>query len=193
MKGRVFEVTEKNDGSSVTMFLSPTIDAENPFGVCSRNLRLKPETTTGAIPVPWQIAQKHDVEAKIRKMEGIVGGHELAVQGELVGPGVNGNRDLYTDFEWHVFKIWDITGQRYVDPTTAELICSECGLTYVHVIRRVMRVFDELTSMDAVLAFAEGKTARGHEREGLVFKSCDDGPFVSFKAVSNRYLLKQKD
>ena len=35
----------------------------------------------------------------------------------------------------------------------------------------------------------EGKTARGNEREGLVFKTVD-APYVSFKAVSNRYLLK---
>ena len=50
--------------------------------------------------------------------------------------------------------------------------------------------FDEVTTMDEALKFAEGKTARGHEREGLVFKTVDDGPFASFKAVSNRYLLK---
>lgn len=191
MKGRVFEVTEKNDGSSVTMFLSPTVDAETPFGVCSRNLRLKPETDKG-VPVPWQIAQKYDMEAKLDKANEKLN-TELAFQGELVGPGVNCNRDLYPDFEWHVFKIWDIKNQKYVNPTEAEQLCKELEIPYVPVIRRVMRVFDELTSMDAVLAFAEGKTARGHEREGLVFKSCDDGPFVSFKAVSNRYLLKQND
>ena len=52
-----------------------------------------------------------------------------------------------------------------------------------------MDVFGTLTDIDSMLAFAEGKTARGNEREGLVFKSVD-APFVSFKAVSNRYLLK---
>ena len=52
-----------------------------------------------------------------------------------------------------------------------------------------MDVFATLTDIDAMLAFAEGKTVRGNEREGLVFKSVD-APYVSFKAVSNRYLLK---
>ena len=49
--------------------------------------------------------------------------------------------------------------------------------------------FDRFRTMDELLAFAEGKTARGHEREGVVFKSTD-APYASFKAVSNRYLLK---
>ena len=69
----------------------------------------------------------------------------------------------------------------------------QMGIPYVPVINRAMKTFDELTTMEAILAFAEGKTARGHEREGVVFKSVDDKQFVSFKVISNRYLLKQKD
>ena len=46
--------------------------------------------------------------------------------------------------------------------------------------------------MEDLLKFAEGKTARGHEREGLVFKEADCAYPRSFKAVSNRYLLKIK-
>ena len=192
MKGRAFEVTEKNDGSSVTVFLSTEVDPENPFGVCSRNLRLKPKMESGATPVPWQIAEKYGLREKLAKAN--AQNHtELAFQGELVGPGVNGNRDLYTEFEWHVFRIWDIKNQWFLMPGHAQDLCEDLGIPYVPVVNKFMKVFDELTTMDAVLAFAEGKTTRGHEREGLVFKSCDNGPFVSFKAVSNRYLLKQKD
>ena len=47
--------------------------------------------------------------------------------------------------------------------------------------------------MDEALKFAEGKTLEGNEREGIVCKTVDDKPFASFKAVSNRYLLKQED
>jgi RNA ligase (TIGR02306 family) len=192
MKGRAFEVTEKNDGSSVTVFLSAEVDPENPFGVCSRNLRLKPKMESGATPVPWQVAEKYGLREKLAKANAM--SHtELAFQGELVGPGVNGNRDLYTEFEWHVFRIWDIKNQWFLMPGHAQDLCEDLGIPYVPVVNKFMKVFDEITSMDEMLKFAEGKTARGHEREGLVFKSCDDGPFVSFKAVSNRYLLKQKD
>lgn len=189
MKGRRFEVTEKNDGSSVTMFLSPTIDAENPFGVCSRNLRLKPVSDSGAVPIPWKMAEKYGAQSAISAAN-VSASAELAFQGELVGPGVNGNRDGYRDYEWHVFRVWDIKAQRFLLPSEARFICKAVGFDYVPVIAEEMPVFDELADMDAVLRFAEGKTAAGHEREGLVFKSVSE-PFVSFKAVSNRYLLKE--
>ena len=191
MKGRIFEVTEKNDGASATIFLSKIVDEENPFGVCSRNMRLKPEWAKG-VPVQWQIAKKYDMAAKLEQINAMFS-CEFAFQGELVGPGVNRNRDKYTDLEWHVFKIWDITNQRYLNPNQAQNLCLEMGIPYVPVINSAMKAFDELTTMEAILEFAEGKTARGHEREGVVFKSVDDKPFVSFKVVSNRYLLKQKD
>ena len=59
----------------------------------------------------------------------------------------------------------------------------------VPVIDEALDVFERFRTMDELLAFAEGKTARGHEREGVVFKSTE-APYVSFKVVSNRYLLK---
>lgn len=192
MKGRVFEVTEKNDGSSVTMFFSKTVDPEDPYGVCTRNLRLKRETEKGIIPVPWQIFLKYDMETKLERVCAELG-CELAFQGELVGPGINGNRDLYTDFEWHVFRIWDISNQKFINPNRAEEICETFEIPYVPVISSSMQVFDTFSTIDELLKFAEGKTAKGHEREGLVFKSVDEGSYVSFKAVSNKYLLKQGD
>ena len=189
-KGVKFEVTEKNDGSSLTMFLSSTVDSENPFGVCSRNLRLKPETEKG-VPIPWQMAKKYDMENKLAQANQKLS-TELAFQGELVGPGINCNRDMYTDFEWHVFRIWDIKNQLFLIPSVARDVCADLDIPYVPVIDEHMDVFNKFSNVDELLKFAEGKTARGHEREGLVFKSTWL-PYVSFKVVSNKYLLKGND
>lgn len=189
MKDRTFEVTVKADGSSVTMLYAPTEDPEAPFKVCSRNLNLKPEKSDGTKPLPWQMAFKYDVEEKLRKYwedHGI----ELAVQGELIGPGIQSNRDMLTEHEWRVFKIWDITNQRYLLPDTAKKVCDGMGLKYVTVIASGVPVFQKFKNVDELLLFAEGKTDRGNEREGLVFKTMDE-PYRTFKAVSNRYLLKQ--
>lgn len=188
MRGRLFEVTEKNDGTSITMFLSPSMDAENPFGVCTRNQRIKPPDEGAEPTLPWRMAYKYSVEAAIRAANEATGA-ELAFQGELVGPGVNANRDFYRDWEWHVFRIWNITAGSFVPPPEARALCARVGLQYVPVIAESMDVFNQFADTDALLAFAEGKTVRGNEREGLVFKSVD-APYVSFKAVSNRYLLK---
>ena len=188
LRGRLFEVTEKNDGTSVTMFFAPSMDPERPFGVCTRNFRAKRETASGDVSFPWRMAEKYGVEAALREACARLGA-ELALQGELVGPGVNANRDGYPDWEWHVFRVWNITAGAYLLPGEARVLCADMKLPYVPVIDEAMDVFGRLTTIDAMLAFAEGKTARGHEREGLVFKSVD-APYVSFKAVSNRYLLK---
>lgn len=192
MKGETFEVTEKNDGMSVTAFYSPTIDPEHPFGVCSRNLRLKEETQNGDVPTPWRVMRKLMAEDRIAAMC-YDHGTQLALQGELVGPGINGNRDLYTDYEWHVFRIWDIGKQRFVDPCTAMAMALAYGFEYVPVLGYV-KPFDEFGSVDEILKYAEGTTKKhGREREGLVFKRIGKPNMVSFKAVSNRYLLGQKD
>jgi len=189
MKNRTFEVTVKADGSSVTMLYAPNEDPEAPFKVCSRNLNLKPEKADGTKPLPWQMAFKYDVENKLRKYwedHGV----ELAVQGELIGPGIQSNRDMLTEHEWRVFKIYDITNQRYLLPGIAKKVCDDLGLKYVTIVAESMPVFQKFRNVDELLLFAEGKTDRGNEREGLVFKTTDE-PYRTFKAVSNRYLLKQ--
>lgn len=194
MKDRKFQVTVKADGSSVTMFYAPkSIDPENPFGVCSRNLRLKPAKADGTMPLPWLMAKKYDVEAKLKKLYDETN-VELAIQGELVGPGIQSNRDLITEHEWLVFRVWNITGMKFDPPVVTEVLCEQLGLQHVTVLAEDMPVFRKFKNADEMLAFAEGKTARGNEREGVVFKSVEpDKPYVSFKAVSNKYLMKQKD
>lgn len=191
MKGVEFQVTEKFDGMSVTMFFSPTVDPENPFGVCSRNLRLKGETANGVIPLAWQIANAYSVEPALRRLYD-EGGYEYAVQGELVGPGINGNRDLYTEHEWYIFRIYDIKAGRFLDPADAEKIarCS-LGCPHVKIISPNLKVFDEYPTFDKLMEFAQGKTDRGNEREGIVCKTTKP-PYVSFKVVSNKYLLKSE-
>ena len=191
MKGRRFEVTTKDDGTSATVFFSPTIDESDPFGVCSRNLRLKrpPEDGLSAF---WQVVAKYDLEAKLRR-EHEATGRELALQGELVGPGINADRDRYADFEFHVFRIWDIGAQRFLAPAERVAFCAERSIPHVAVLHEDFPFFDEVTTMDAALKFAEGKTLRGNEREGIVLKASDGIDDTHFKVVSNRYLLKQQD
>ena len=183
LKGVRWEATEKADGSSMTAFWAPSMRPERPFGVCSRNFELERDETNAW----WEAAAKYDLEAKLAAL-----GREIAVQGELVGPGMNGNRDLLPEREFRAFRIWDIASGRYLGSTERRELCERLGLPHVKVIDPSMDVFTELPSVDAVLKFAEGTTDRGHEREGLVFKEADCAYPRSFKAVSNRYLLKIK-
>ena len=183
MKGKLFEVTSKDDGCSMTVYFSPSHFPDAPFGVCSRNKNLK-DTDTNSL---WEIARKYQLPSKLAHI-----GRELAFQGEFVGPGCNGNRDLYRESEWHVFRIWDIENACFLLPEERRELCLRYKIPHVPVIEEECPVFDRFHSVEEILAFAEGKTVHGHEREGLVFKEIGTGHPFSFKAVSNRYLLKLK-
>ena len=93
---------------------------------------------------------------------------------------------------WHVFRIWDIQRACYLEASERRALCRELGLAHVPVVEEACPVFDRFTSMDSLLAFAEGKTIHDHEREGLVFKEIGTTHPVTFKVVSNKYLLKMK-
>lgn len=190
MKGRKWEITCKHDGTSCTIAYAPSIDAENPVIVCSRNLRLKPQSADGKVPVYWQMANKYDIPNKVRYH---FPDNELAVQGEIVGPGINGDRNREKEYEFKCFRIWDFTAQRWMNPNECSKACDVMGIPHVEVVATDYPFFDKIPTMELALTFAEGKTAEGNEREGVVLKTCDDGPFMSCKIINNNYLLKQKD
>lgn len=182
-----FEVTEKADGSSVTMYYTSIMGEDKSFGVCSRNVNLKKVDATGNTVLPWLMAEKYDVETKLRIYH-VETGIDIALQGELIGPGIQSNRDMLTDHEWRVFRVWDITNQRFLSPASARNLCEHLQIPYVKVVSADLKLFSQYHSVKDVLTLAEGKTDRGNEREGLVFKS-NGIKYFSFKAVSNKYLL----
>ena len=192
MKGRVWQVSCKHDGTSCTIAYSKMIDEDNPEVVCSRNLRLKPEQADGKIPVYWQMAKQYDVLNKLKGLSESIG-IEYAVQGEIVGPGINKCKNKERAYKFLVFRIYDITHQKWVNPVDTVKMCESLGLEHVQIVKDNFAFFDEIKTMDEALKFAEGKTAEGNEREGVVLKTIDTLPYASFKIVSNKYLMKQED
>ena len=179
--GTKFEITEKLEGSSMTCYL-----LDGVFGVCSRNMDLK-ETADNAF---WKTARADGVEDKMREEFAMV---DFAVQGELVGPGIQGNIYNLKETAFYVFDIYDIRRGEYVDPDTRRAMVTSMGLTHVPVIAYTASLYDTLgiTDIASLLKFAEGKsTLADTEREGIVFKEVNGG--FTFKAISNKYLLGEK-
>lgn len=191
MKGRKWQVSVKADGTSCTIAYSQTIDFDDPAVVCSRNLRLKKATASGEVPIYWQMAYKYNILGKLA--EALVGGMEYAVQGEIVGPGIQKCRNKELEAQFKCFRIYDIAHQKFLNPNETVAFCKKFDIPHVEVLETDYPFFDNITNMEDALKFAEGKTNEGNEREGVVCKTCDDGPYASFKIVSNRYLLKQED
>ena len=173
-----WEKTEKLDGSSVTVFL----DTEGKFGVCSRNWELL-ETESNSI---WKIARELDLETKLRE----VGAY--ALQGELIGPGLQGNRYKLTKPEFRLYDIYDIANQAYLDAYSRTAMAIAMKLDRVPALGT--RIFTAEDSIDQLLLDAEAKSElnKEAEREGVVYKCIDDAR-LSFKVISNKFLLKGGD
>jgi RNA ligase (TIGR02306 family) len=173
-----FEVTEKLEGSSMTVYL-----IDGVFGVCSRNLDLK-ETTDNTF---WQVARRDDIESKMRTVVGT----DFAIQGELIGPGIQGNIYKLSKPEFRVFDVYNISGGFYVTPNKRQTLITMMGLLHVPVI--AYQTIVPCSTVDELLTWAEGPSAitPSQEREGVVFKQVDGG--MTFKSISNRYLLKSAD
>ena len=172
-----WEVTEKLDGSSMTVYL-----CGEDFGVCSRNLELKPSESNSF----WKVAVRNDLELKLRRAN-----RNLALQGELIGEGIQGNPYKIKGQEFFLFDIYDIDTGEYLTPAERKAFVEEHDIKSVPVLAFGAELYDTLgiNSIDGILKFAEGKSIMGTcEREGLVFKSTTMQ--CSFKAISNKFLLK---
>lgn len=177
--GVKFEITEKLEGSSMTCYL---IDGE--FGVCSRNMDLKRDENNSF----WKVAIEQDIEAKMREV-----GDNFAIQGELIGPGVQGNIYKLSKLDFFVFDIYSIAEGRYLDPAHRRGDIELMGLKMVPVVAHSAELYDTLgiTDIPQLLKFAEGKSQLfDTEREGLVFREVNGG--MTFKVISNAYLLGEK-
>lgn len=184
-----YEVTIKLDGSSVTGY---RFQADT--GVCSRNLELKinDENKDNALV---KMFQGSNLEAVMKQM-----GENLAIQGELMGPGIQGNREGFTDTKFFVFDVQFIDDQKYMTPGERGGLFADLmgygvdGQTVQHVpvLHYNVTLADlGITNIEELLKFAEGPSIKHLVREGLVFKRMDGG--FSFKVISNRFLEKEKD
>jgi RNA ligase (TIGR02306 family) len=182
-----FEMTMKLDGSSMTVFRH-----EDRFGVCSRNLELT-ETEDNTF---WKVARKLRLEEALQDLHEH-GVSDIALQGELMGPGIQGNPEKLLDHEFFLFDIFDIKTQSYRPSPCRLFILNHLqkqgfSIRHVPIIYSDVILGDTPTLLTDILTMAEGKSLNGEtEREGIVLKSLD-GQF-SFKAISNKYLLKEKD
>jgi RNA ligase (TIGR02306 family) len=175
-----FEVTEKLEGSSMTCYL-----IRGEFGVCSRNMDLK-ETEGNSF---WATARRDGIEEKMRAIDEY---WDYAIQGELVGPGIQGNIYCLKETQFYVFDVYNIMSGAYMDPGTRRELIKRMGLKHVPVLdSRAQLGTLGINNVDDALLFAENKSDLANvEREGVVFKEVNGG--ITFKAISNKYLLGEK-
>lgn len=183
--------TLKMDGSSITVFHVSGDRYDNQgFGVCSRNQELKLDLDA---PLPdqgkfIQGAINSDLFNKAKRLgEGYDG--NFAIQGELVGAGIQGNFEKFEQYEVFAYNIFDIDKQDFVSYAQFEEMASEVGLQTVPVVYEATQILHE--DLKDILDLADGKGLRSAYREGIVWKQVIGGN-TQFKAISNKYLSKEQ-
>lgn len=201
----LYEITMKLDGSSMTAFVrgeqnfgddgtAPPILVPN-VGVCSRNLQLK---ISDANKDNTFVRVLMDTCLNVALAAFFVRtGREIAVQGEVMAPGIQGNRENFNTTKFFVFDIYDIQAREYMNPVERmevfELLKELAPtINHVPVMHTDVKLRElNLKSVQDLIAFAKGPSMVHKVREGVVFKRLD-GKF-SFKAINNDFLLKESD
>lgn len=185
-KDSKFEVTLKLDGSSLSCFFN-----NGEIQVCSRNLSLKlnEENADNAFIAT---ATKTGLISALEKL-----GRNIQVSGELMGPGVQGNRENFKEHKLFVFDIFDIDKQEYLGHTERIEVFNQLrglGFTGDHVPILFTDVTLEeigITDVASSKVFVDRPSLNHNVCEGCVFKRVDGG--FSFKSINTKFLLSEKD
>lgn len=182
--GKRFYYTEKLDGSSFTVYVKDGI-----FGVCSRNLDIArdsefPELIVNAF---WKAAIKLDLERKMLSL-----GKNVALQGELIGPGIQQNKYKLTDFDVYFFNVWDIDNHKFYDYEDFKSLIESLGEKTVPILGEIYLNF----TVKELVQLSIGKSVLYEvQREGIVFRPIKETVDVkigrlSFKVINPQFLLK---
>lgn len=171
-------ITRKEDGCSATFVLK-----DGEVIVCGRNV-IQDDPAT-----PY-----FKVERRLRIGEKMLAlGRNLAVQGEIVGPNVQCNRLKLPELTFKVFYIYDIDAYEFLAHEEMKAVAASLELETVPVLYKgPAAAATMLESLDSLLAYADTiEYAPKTPAEGVVVKVNGRTPTrVSFKAISNKFLLK---
>lgn len=181
--------SEKNELVQKEIKPYPFVYEEGQGLVCSRNLVLKFEPDNAF----WKAALKDDIIERLRKYC-TENNRQLALQGELLGPGINGNREKLTEHEFYCFRIWDIDEQNFLDDSDFIELTKLLGIS-VAPQGEIVYFFSTYKTIKEALDSADHASMVNSIAEGDVYKSTIkvQGETIHFKVINNKYLLKCED
>lgn len=177
--GLDWEVTEKLEGSVCSYAL-----LSGEFRACSSNVDYIEEASNPF----WAVARRLGIEAKLRAY---ADGRNLVLQGELVGPGIEGNHYRLKDYEFYLYRVYDASTGILLEPAERRELAQVLGIPHVPLVDAAFRLSMEV-GMAELLAMADGPSCVNPDtrREGWVFQC--NSTRTSFKVISNKYLLNAK-
>ena len=187
-----FISTEKLDGTSFVVFQDP----DGNVRMCSRNRELQIEDGES---VYHYIFNKYKFREIFEDQNYVF---PFAIYGEIIGPSIQKNVYGLSDYEFHVFNMFDIENQVYFSWRSVEDIADMYGLN------TVKQYLPPMTALQIYDSFhgktdneIQNKMFRGFERknpvEGWVFRPLfaftrEYRDKLMFKVINNDYLLKHE-
>ena len=182
LEGKDIVITIKRDGTSTTYIVTG-----DTFKICGRNkILLQSDASTSHY---FEIAERYNLEEKMIALK-----RSLAIQGEITGSKINGNRHKVTENDYFVFNIYDIDAAHYLDWDEIVEITDKLGLKHVELIYQGPAKPEYMNVSDLLALADKQRYEHGTIAEGIVLKT--DSKFYpsrfSCKIISNEYLLKYK-
>ncbi len=172
LRGKRLYITSKLDGTSTTIF-----KYENEFNVCGRTLNYIEDDKN----VMWRIANHYNLKEKLPD--------GFAIQGECIGESIQDNRQRIKGQDIYVFYVIDIAKAEYLGLEEMKRFVAELGMKTVPIIDDNF-ILDH--TVDQLLKMANGPSPLNPSvpQEGIVFRLYNSTKKVSFKSISNEYLIK---
>lgn len=185
--GETCYVTEKLDGSSATYYLN-----EGEFGCCSRNLDLLEDADNSF----WKVARAMDIETKLRSL-----GKNYAIQGELIGEGIQDNKYRLKGQTVKFFNVFDIDKFEYLQFDAFVGLLNQLELPFVPILQEdyiLTNNIEELVAKSVIKSqlkpdtWAEGIVIRPLAEKIDLLLSAENfnNGRVTFKVVNPEFLLK---
>lgn len=183
VRGVPLDMTEKLDGTSLTVFAL----ADGTRGVCSRNYQINPtEKSDNVYANQYHLSETLETLAR---RDGVPG---YAIQAEVIGPGIQGNKYNLREVQVRVFNAMAVgpgEGPVYLSRERINELAAALGLETVPFLGTV--VIEDHTTREIVdMSRGVSTLNRKVQREGIVFRSNSSGNKLGFKAINPQFLLK---